>query len=222
MRPLRPALSCAARPLGALCVLLVLTLALLPVPAPAAAAEDAAPAQPDLNQPDPYLPSLSLDGADAQYQATIQRMAQITTQVLPIIDRAAAINAKAPLPGVPLKDQLNAQDLAEFQKLTRVLHALYSRNAFESSFARDLELLDGLYRAAVNLHAAQMAYVERTGTARGFNDWMQHDMKLDPDDYFYLELLLRLQGIRPSSMEKDFARLPKPPDAVRTPDATQP
>lgn len=152
--------------------------------------------------------ALALDCADRHYQITLQRLAALANQALPLIQAAERLNEKAEVPDVPLNEQLPPQDLKEFERISKDLHALYAMNFAESSFARDLELISGLFQASRLLHAERTAYVKRNATDRGFDDYLASQVKMDRESYFYLEILLYLQNLVPTDMEMDFSRLP--------------
>jgi hypothetical protein len=79
---------------------------------------------------------------------SINRAAMIAAQSEPVIAKLQAINSKAKIPGIAIRDQLGAQDLDQFSRLSQQIAASMLAQLIESHRDRDLRVLAQFIRLA--------------------------------------------------------------------------
>lgn len=142
---------------------------------------------------------MALDSAPGQYAAALERSAQLANKALPLIQGIDKVNEAAEKAGTSPKQYLDPKEYKEYDKARSELHKLYSLQAFENSFTRDIAVLNKLYETSLKLHGMRAQYVIETGTAAGFDKALEERMKSMPkQERFYVKLLKYIEKLVPA------------------------
>lgn len=149
------------------------------------------PAQADASE-------MALDKASGQYAAALKRSARLANKALPLIQEIDRINEAASKVGQSPKDYLDEQAFREYDAARSELHRLYSLQAFENAFTRDIAVLNKLYETAIMLHGLRARYTIESGTGAGLDTALEEHVKeLSKQDRFYLKLLRYIEKLVP-------------------------
>jgi len=126
--------------------------------------------------------------ARMQYES-IEKAAAIAEQSLPVLKQLEQINVKAKIPGKPLQDQLDPQDIAKFTELSQRLQTTQIAQLMESRRQRDLMVIEKMVMLADREYR-----------------WQDHPSEKDPDYLIYASIqLLRF------TVKKDDITVPAAP-----------
>lgn len=142
---------------------------------------------------------MALDEASGQYGAALKRSASLANKALPLIQEIDRVNEAASKVGQTPKEYLDEKDFQKYDAARSELHQLYSLQAYENAFTRDIAVLNKLYETALMLHGIRAQYVIESGTAAGFEGVLNEHMKtLSKQDRFYLKLLKYIEKLVPA------------------------